>query len=63
MNPLKSFVPHALDNADLEPDTDGPQLRADQTIGGWFQIYEVGNGDEAWISADPDECLEPEEVA
>lgn len=61
MNPLKSFVAHALEDADPEPDVDRPRLEANQTPGGQFQLVEPETS--AWIGCESEDCIVPEEVA
>jgi len=61
MNPLKSYVAHALQDADPEPDIDRPRLRANQTPGGQIQLY--GPDTSAWIGCEAEDCIVPEEVA
>lgn len=60
MNPVKSYLRQALKNADPEPDTDRPRLRANQTPGGHFQVFEPETN--AWIGCAPEDCIVPEEV-
>ena len=61
MNPLKSYVRHALEDADPEPDPDRPALEANQTPGGHFQLVEPATN--AWIGCEREDCIVPEEVA
>lgn len=61
MNPLKSFVRHALHDADPEPEPDRPQLEMRQTQDGEFQLVETETNH--WIGCDPADCIDLEEVA
>jgi len=64
MNPLKSYVLHALQDADPEPDTDRPRLRTKQAMGGGLVFYEPRAGDpDAWIHGGAQTLVDLTEVA
>jgi len=64
MNPLKSYVMHALQDSDPEPDTDRPRLRTRQAVGGGLVLYEPRADEaDAWAHASPQTLVDLQEVA
>jgi hypothetical protein len=64
MNPLKSYVLHALEDADPEPGTDRPRLRTQQAMGGGLVLYEPRADEaDAWIHGDDRTLVDLKEVA
>ena len=64
MNPLRSYVLHALEDADPEPDIDRPRLRTQQAMGGGLVLYEPRADDpDAWAHAGSQTLVDLREVA
>lgn len=64
MNPLKSYVLHALQDSDPKPDTDRPRLRTQEAVGGGLVLYEPSADEaDAWAHAGPQTLVDLQEVA